>query len=210
MSLQALAKRDGVETIAKALLAKGHAMGISEREYTELMNAEATRKGQSFEAYFTDPANIDIRKAHQLTKSTLVAKDSLMRAVEVQPVSVETGRTDTKTDAKAAYAELMSMAEELAASGEYRSVASAFAALFSDQKNAELQRGHISVLLLPTLKPIRDAHVWLRRRRDEEHRSTQMSMPVPWLDGECHVNLTPSAGARATLLWRPATLDERR
>jgi hypothetical protein len=138
MSLQALAKRDGVETIAKALLAKGNAMEISEFEYTELMKAEAVRKGQSFEAYFTDPANIEIRKAWALTKSTLVPKDSLMRPVEVTPVTIETGRTDTASDAEAAYSELMSMAEELAASGEYRSVASAFAAVFSDQKNAEL------------------------------------------------------------------------
>jgi hypothetical protein len=136
--LQSLAKRHGVETIAKALLAKGNAMEISEFEFTELMKVEAVRKGQSFEAYFTDPANIDIRKAHQLTKSTLVAKDTLMRPVEVAPVSVEAGRTNTESDAKAAYDQLMSMAEELAASGEYRSVASAFAALFSDQKNAEL------------------------------------------------------------------------
>jgi hypothetical protein len=138
MSLQALAKRDGVETIAKALLAKGNAIGISEFEFTELMKAEATRKGQSFEAYFTDPANIDIRKAWTLTKSTLVAKDTLMRPVEVTPVSVEAGRTNTESDAKAAYDQLMEQAERLAASGEYRSVASAFAALFSDQKNAEL------------------------------------------------------------------------
>jgi hypothetical protein len=138
MSLQALAKRDGVETIAKALLAKGNAMEISEFEFTELMKAEAIRKGQGFEAYFTDPANIDIRKAHQLTKSTLVAKDTLMRPVEVAPVSVETGRTDVESDAQAAYEQLLEQAERLAASGEYRSVASAFAALFSDQKNAEL------------------------------------------------------------------------
>jgi hypothetical protein len=37
----------------------------------------------------------------------------------------------------------MSVAEEQAASGQYQSVASAFAALFSDQKNAELaERAH--------------------------------------------------------------------
>jgi hypothetical protein len=136
--LQALAKRGGVQLVAKALLEKGDAMEISEFEFTELMIAEATRKKQSFEAYFTDPANIDIRKAHALTKSTLVAKDSLLRAVEVQPVSVEAGRTDVETDTQEAYEQLMEMAEELAASGKYQSVASAFSALFSDQKNAEL------------------------------------------------------------------------
>jgi hypothetical protein len=63
---------------------------------------------------------------------------TLLRPVEVQPVTVETGRTNVESDANEAYSQLMSMAEELAASGKYQSVASAFAALFSDQKNAEL------------------------------------------------------------------------
>ena len=44
----------------------------------------------------------------------------------------------TASDANRAYEKLMAMAEKLAASGEYQSVASAFAAVFFDQKNAEL------------------------------------------------------------------------
>jgi hypothetical protein len=144
--LHSLAKRGGVQLVAKALLAKGNAMEISEFEFTELMMAEAKRKGMSFEKYFTAPENLDIRKAHAMTKSTLVAKDTLMRPVEVRPVTIETGRTNTASDAKAAYDQLMEQAEKLAASGEYRSVASAFAALFLDQKNAELAAlGHIAV-----------------------------------------------------------------
>jgi hypothetical protein len=42
------------------------------------------------------------------------------------------------SDAQAAYEQLMRQAEALAASGKYHSVASAFSALFSDQRNAEL------------------------------------------------------------------------
>jgi hypothetical protein len=132
MSRIEIVKRYGLATIAKGMLMDSDAYDITEHEFTAMMLAEATRKGLSFEKYFTAPENIDIRKAHQLTKATL------MVPVEVQPVSVETRRTDTESDAKAAYDQLMEMAEELAASGEYRSVASAFSALFEDQKNAEL------------------------------------------------------------------------
>ena len=70
-----------------------------------MMAAEATRKGLSFEKYFTAPENLDIRKAHQLTKATL------LKPVEVQPVTVETGRTNVESDAQAACDQLMSMAK---------------------------------------------------------------------------------------------------
>jgi hypothetical protein len=137
--LKAIAKRyGGVATIAKGMLTDNDAYGVTEFEFTEMMKAEAARRGVPFEKYFCDPANIDIRRAHQLTKNVPVAKDSLLRPVMVEPVSVETGRTDTESDAEEAYAQLMQMAEELAASGKYQSVASAFAALFQDQRNAEL------------------------------------------------------------------------
>ena len=96
------------------------------------MSARSSSQTARFDKYFTAQENVDLRKAHQLTKATLI------KPVEVQPVTIETGRTGTASDANEAYQQLMSMAEELAASGEYRSLASAFAAFFSDQKNAEL------------------------------------------------------------------------
>jgi hypothetical protein len=114
------------------MLKDNDAYDFSEHEFTEMIAAEATRNGLSFEKYFTAPENVDIRRAHQLTKATLI------RPVEVQPVVAEAGRTDTESDAKVAYDQLMEQAERLAAAGEYRSVASEFATVFSDQKNAEL------------------------------------------------------------------------
>jgi hypothetical protein len=105
------------------------AQGISEFEFTTLMMEEATRKGLSFEKCFTAPENLDIRKAHQLTKAT---------RVDVQPVTVEIGSTVTEDDSRAAYEALQAMAEKLRASAPYLSVSQAFARVFEDQKNAEL------------------------------------------------------------------------
>jgi hypothetical protein len=127
--LRAVAKNHGVRTIAKAINDEGDADGLTEHEFTELMMDEAKRKGLSFEKYFTDPANLDIRRAHQLTKSSLV---------EVQPVSVAVGFSDNNTDWKKAYDQLQAKAEELRASAPYLSVEQAFARVFEDQKNAEL------------------------------------------------------------------------
>ena len=87
------------------MLIDNDAYDITEHEFTQMMAAEATRKGLSFEKYFTAPENLDIRKAHQLTKATL------LKPVEVQPVTVETGRTNVESDAQAAYDQLMSMAK---------------------------------------------------------------------------------------------------
>src|SRR5262249_21158073 len=75
--LKAIAKQyGGVATIAKGMLTDNDAYGVSEFEFTEMMKAEAMRKGVTFERFFCDPANIDIRRAHQLTKNVSVAKDS--------------------------------------------------------------------------------------------------------------------------------------
>jgi hypothetical protein len=132
--LKDIAKRHGVENIAKGMLTEGDAHGISEAEFTTLMTDEATRKGMSFEKYFTAPENIDIRRAWSITKSTPVDK----ALVEVQPMSVGVGSSDNNTDWQDAYAQLQEMAEKLRASAPYMSVSQAFARVFEDQKNAEL------------------------------------------------------------------------
>jgi hypothetical protein len=128
-TLRAVAKHIGVRAVAKAINEGGDADGLTEHEFTTLMMDEATRKGQTFTQYFTAPENIDIRRAHQLTKSSLV---------EVQPVSVAVGFSDNNTDWQEAYAQLQQLAEELRASAPYLSVEQAFARVFTDQANAEL------------------------------------------------------------------------
>jgi len=129
--LQAIAKQHGVRNIAKLISDEIDAQGISEHEFTALMMDEAARQGMSFEKYFSAPEQLGVRKAHQLTKSTPVAKETLLRPVEVKPVVSD-------SDSEEAYRQLQAMAEQLAAAGKYRSVASAFAAVFEDQANAAL------------------------------------------------------------------------
>ena len=70
------------------------------------MRDDAARQGLSFEKYFIAAENLDIRKAHQLTKATLVDP------VEVQPARVEAGATVSESDAAAAYEQLQAMAEK--------------------------------------------------------------------------------------------------
>jgi hypothetical protein len=141
--LQAIAKQHGVATIAKGMLTDGDARGVSEFEFTEMMMAEATRKGVSFEKYFGDPANLDIRHAHALTKNVRVAKDTLLRPVEVQPMVTEVGDTSEEDDSAEALAKLQEMARQLYDAGKYRSVDAAFLAVFQDSRNAELtSRAH--------------------------------------------------------------------
>jgi hypothetical protein len=129
MSRQEIVKRYGLATIAKGMLKDNDPYGFSEHEFTEFMVAQAKRKGVSFEKYFTAPENLDVRRAHQLTKGTLV---------EVQPISVDVGFTDNGSDWQKAYAQLQEMAEELRQSAPYLTVAQAFERVFTDQANAEL------------------------------------------------------------------------
>jgi hypothetical protein len=137
--LQAIAKSLGVETIAKGMVADNDAFDVSEGEFTAMMNAEAARKGMTFTKYFEAPENVDIRKAWQLTRNTRVEKkDSLIKPVSLEPTQTFVGNTSREDDSAEAIRLLMEMAERQAAAGKYRSVASAFAAVFSDQKNATL------------------------------------------------------------------------
>jgi hypothetical protein len=73
--LKSIAKQYGLAAVAKRVIADGNAHSISEAEFTELINAEAqaTRKAGerpaiAFDRYFNDPANVELRKAHRLTR----------------------------------------------------------------------------------------------------------------------------------------------
>jgi hypothetical protein len=66
----------GIQAMAKLFVATGKPLGgVTEAEFYSLMNAEAqaTRKAgerpaTAFDRFYSDPANVDIRKAHQLTR----------------------------------------------------------------------------------------------------------------------------------------------
>ena len=130
------------------------AEGITEHELTQLIHDEAqkTRKSnespsQAFARFFDSDEAIDLRKAHRMVVSSQFAK---LNSVNVQPVTIETGRTDVESDAQEAYDALMRKAEELRRSAPYMTVAQAFERVFSDQTNVEvaaraLRRGRADV-----------------------------------------------------------------
>jgi hypothetical protein len=66
----------GIQAMAKLFLAEGKPLGgVTEAEFTKLIDDEAQkqrqpgeRPGSAFNRYFTDPANVELRKAHALTR----------------------------------------------------------------------------------------------------------------------------------------------
>jgi hypothetical protein len=138
--LHSIAKEHGLVEIAKNMVAENDAYDVSEAEFTAMMNAEAARKGMSFAKYFEAPENVEVRKAWQLTKNTLVSKDTLLRPASLTPTQTFVGDTSLslEDDSKEAIRLLTAMAEKQAAAGKYRSVHQAFLAVFQDAENAEL------------------------------------------------------------------------
>jgi hypothetical protein len=66
----------GIAAMAKLFIAKGEPLGgVTEAEFTQLIDAEAqaTRKSgerpnQAFARFYNDAANLELRKAHQITR----------------------------------------------------------------------------------------------------------------------------------------------
>ena len=69
-AIQAVVKQHGgLIALAKMCNAEGRSIGdLNESEFTDLIKAEAKAIGLSFEKYYTAPENIEVRKAHQLTR----------------------------------------------------------------------------------------------------------------------------------------------
>jgi hypothetical protein len=104
-----LSNIESVNVIAKYIITKG-ADGISEFEFTKMLTGHAElnrRTGESipaaFSRIFTDPENVELRKAYQITKG--------FNTMETTPTSVEVGSIAVADDSKAAYDALMKMAE---------------------------------------------------------------------------------------------------
>ena len=75
--LQSICKQHGgIQAMAKLFVATGKSLGgVTEAEFTKLIDdaAQATRQpgerpGSAFNRYFNDAANLDLRKAHALTR----------------------------------------------------------------------------------------------------------------------------------------------
>jgi hypothetical protein len=137
--LRDISKRYGLEAVAKSIVDDGDAGGVTEGEFTKLMQDEAARRGMTFSKFFEAPG-VDVLRAWQLSKNTRVAKDSLLQQASLTPTQTFVGDTSLslEEDSAEAIRLLTEMAERQYAAGKYRSVHSAFAAVFSDQANATL------------------------------------------------------------------------
>jgi hypothetical protein len=129
--LRAVAKQHGIETLARFIVTENKSYGIDEREMTKLIDdaAQLTRQpnetpDQAFSKYFSDPANVLLRRAHAITKNTPRAP------VEDEPVADVTKNDDTDSDASAAaYRALVRMGDAMKTSPELTS-AQAFTKAF--------------------------------------------------------------------------------
>jgi hypothetical protein len=135
----------GMTAFAKGMIQQATDAGLSESEFSSLIMEAALREKrstesneQAFSRFYSAPENVAVMKVHRMIAEGQLAKASLLTQVQVEPVMTETGRTNVQTDAEGAYRQLFEQAQRLAAAGRYRSVASAFAALFQDSKNSEL------------------------------------------------------------------------
>ena len=135
--LRDIAKQYGVVAIAKHIIDDGSAHGITEAEFTKLIDDAAQktrlpgeRPGSAFSRYFSAPEQVELRRAHALTKNS----PAPMPVEPVQP----TAATVSDADSAKAYAKLQDLAAAARAAAPQLSEAQAFAKVFTDPANASL------------------------------------------------------------------------
>jgi hypothetical protein len=131
-TLRSFVKSDGITGIAKHIVQKG-GTGVTEAEFSDLIMEAAKRErraGESdasaFARLFENPANVDLRRAYAITKSTLM---------DIQPVQVG-GADVSVNDSGKAYDQLVALAEEQRRRSPTLTDAQAFARAF--EANPEL------------------------------------------------------------------------
>jgi hypothetical protein len=135
--LQSIVKQHGgVQAMAKLFVADGKAHGVSEHELTGLAFEEAKkhalpgeRHNTAFARWYSEPEQLELRKAIQIAKNTLM---------DMKPTVVEVGATNVESDASEAYGKLTEMANAMRAKSPTLTVAQCFARVFEDTANAEL------------------------------------------------------------------------
>jgi hypothetical protein len=121
----------GMQSIAKHIIEKGTTT-LTEHEFTSCLQEHAALNklagesdGAAFSRIFSAPESVDIRRAHQISKSTLAPRMSIEL---VQP----TAATVSDADSAKAYAELQKRAALLRAAAPQLSEAQAFAKAFTE------------------------------------------------------------------------------
>jgi hypothetical protein len=139
--LRSIAKDFGVHRLAKLLIDDDNAHGISEFEFHKLMNDEAQKTkrdgetpDQAFARFYSDDANIDLRKAITIVKSV-----PNFMSIEATQVGGDDAFDTSVADSSAkAMAKLNEMAEEQRKRSPTLTVAQAFARVFEDPANKSL------------------------------------------------------------------------
>ena len=139
--LRSIAKDFGIHRLAKCLIDDGEPHGISEFELTKLMNDEAQKSWQqgettegAFARYYSDPENLDLRKALQIAKS-------VPNFMSIEPTQVggdDAFDTSVADSSAKAMTKLQEMAEEQRKRSPTLTVAQCFARVFEDPANAQL------------------------------------------------------------------------
>jgi hypothetical protein len=132
---------ESVAEISKAII-KGDT-GMDEHTFAQILMGHARtakRANESdaaaFSRVFTDPANIEIRRAHALTKS-------FPNVMSVEPVSVETGSTLVTDDSATAADQLRTLVEQQRARAPTLTTSQLFERVYADPANkAVVARAH--------------------------------------------------------------------
>jgi hypothetical protein len=127
--------------VAKMIATTGDANGITEHEMTALAFEESKkhalpgeRPNSTFARWYSEPDQLELRKAIQVCKSTPAP-----RLLDVEPVQVGgDDATDINTDASAAYNQLVDMANELMRLAPTLKFSQAFAKVFTAPENSAL------------------------------------------------------------------------
>jgi hypothetical protein len=152
--LQEMAKSaGGVRNVAKFIAEKNDALGISEPELTDLINAEAQktikageRPAQAFSRFFQAPENEELRRAIIVAKTaghvgylqTEYAKSYPREAITEPRVVSGADATDVNGDRDEAIKQMNELAERQRTISPFLSFAQCFARVMADPANSDL------------------------------------------------------------------------
>jgi hypothetical protein len=128
------ANQNEAERLRDLALALGEQPPIMDRALFEAVRQKALGQWAAFSRIFTVPENIELRKAHAITKG-------YPNVMDIIPVSTEVGSTNTDDDSAEAYKQSMEMAEKQHRLSPTLTIAQLFARVF-EQNPVLAARAH--------------------------------------------------------------------
>jgi hypothetical protein len=125
---------ESVIAISKHIIDNGPS-GVTEHEFTKMLADHAAlnkrtedSNAQAFSRVFTDPGNVEIRRAHALTKS-------FPNMMSVEPVSTEVGKTSVSDDSYKVAEQLKALVEEQRARAPTLTISELYDRVYADPAN---------------------------------------------------------------------------